>query len=65
MSEREIASALHRLELLRKIRVRAVMLSVGLHPGRPCWSTFLPIRTAPSGKRPRSWTSPRLPPPPA
>ena len=35
MSEREIASALHRLELLRKIRVRAVMLSVGLHPGQP------------------------------
>lgn len=35
MNEWEVAVALHRLELLRKIRIRRQMAALGMHPGQP------------------------------
>ncbi len=35
MNQREMAAALHRLELLKKIRIRRLMVSLGIHPGQP------------------------------
>lgn len=35
MQKREVAMALHRLELLRKIRIRKQMTELHMHPGQP------------------------------
>lgn len=35
MQKREVAMALHRLELLRKIRIRRQMSALSMHPGQP------------------------------
>ena len=35
MNERDVAGAMHRLELLRKIRIHRMMGALGMYPGQP------------------------------
>ncbi|MBQ4640354.1 MAG: winged helix-turn-helix transcriptional regulator [Clostridia bacterium] len=41
MNQRDVAGAMHRLELLRKIRIRRMMASLGMHPGQPRMMEFI------------------------
>lgn len=41
MQKRDVAMALHRLELLRKIRIRRQMAAQGMHPGQPRMMEFI------------------------
>ncbi len=41
MNLRDVAGAVHRLELLRKIRIRRMMASLAMHPGQPRMMEFI------------------------